>query len=84
MKDFFKFDKMFAPTIIKVLFWIGLVFAVLYSLTFIVTGLAAGEFIVILVGILALVIGPLAVRLYSEMFIIMFKIHETLEDIKNK
>jgi len=33
-------------------------------------------------GILMIILGPIAVRVYAEVILLMFKIHSTLVDIK--
>lgn len=84
MKEFFSFDTMITPKIIKVLFWIGLVVSGIYGLILIFAGLGEGEGILSILGLVVFVVGALITRVYSELLIIMFKIHETLNDIKNK
>jgi len=85
MDRFFSFDKMLTPTIIKILFWIGLVFVGLTGLVFIISGLNtyAGGFIT-LSGIGILVVGPIFVKVYCELLIVMFKMHETLVEIRDE
>ncbi|MGM8366173.1 DUF4282 domain-containing protein [Virgibacillus sp. W0181] len=83
-QDFLRFDKMLTPTIIKIVFWIGVVISVLSGLGMVVGGLNSpwgGGFQVIM-GLLTIVIGPIIVRIYCELLIIFFKMHETLHDIK--
>jgi hypothetical protein len=76
MNQFFSFDKMITPIIIKILFWLGLGVSIIVGLIYIAIGSTAwhgaggGQ---VLVGVLALVIGPLLVRLQCEFIIIMFK-----------
>lgn len=83
---FFNFDKMITPAIIKVLFWIGMAIVVVIGLS----GVAAGIFTpygggrTALTGLLTLVVGPIVVRVYCELLIVIFKMHEALEKIANK
>ena len=84
--SFIKFDKMLTPMIIKIVFWIGVAISVLTGLSMIIAGLGSpwgGGFQVIM-GLLTIVIGPLVVRIYCELLIIFFKMHESLQDIKAK
>jgi len=83
MKKFFNFNEMITPTIIKVLLWVGLGISVVYGLVVMFMGFVSGEGIITLAGLFALVVGPILVRVYCELLIIMFKIHDTLNDIKN-
>ncbi|GGJ89967.1 hypothetical protein GCM10007063_10770 [Lentibacillus kapialis] len=84
MNEFLSFDKMLTPTIIKIVFWIGIVFSVLSGLGMMVTGansVVGGGFQVIM-GLLIIIVGPLLTRVYCELLIIFFKMHESLQEIK--
>ena len=78
MGSFFSFDRMITPTIIKIVFWIGLVISVLLGLTLLLGGESGA---VRVLGLLYLILGPLFVRIYCEVLIVIFKIHETLHSI---
>jgi len=75
-KDVLFFDKMIVPKVIQVLYWILLVVVVLGAL-----GMMFQSF---LAGLGLLIFGPLVVRIYCELLIVMFKINEALQDIRNK
>jgi len=79
MNEHLKFDKMIAPVIIQVVFWVGVVVVVLTGLVQLFTG----GFLGVITGLLTIVIGPLIVRLYCEIIIIVFKINDTLHEIRN-
>jgi hypothetical protein len=83
MDDILKFRKMITPIIIQVLFWIGVAAAV-------ISGLAAmgDDFFS---GLVLIILGPIAVRLYAEILMVLFKmndwlgeISQTLTEIKNQ
>jgi hypothetical protein len=74
---FLKFDKMISATLIKWLFYISLVAVTLAGLFYMFNGSFFG-------GLLTIVLGVLFVRVYCEVMIILFKIHESLNEIKNK
>lgn len=78
-KQFASFDKMLTPTIIQIIFWIGVVIFVLAGLIQMLDG-----GINIIGGLLTIVIGPLFVRIYCEMLIIFFKIHDSLNALNDK
>jgi putative exporter of polyketide antibiotics len=79
MEDYLKFRKMITPIIIQLVFWL-LVAAVLISAIYImVTGGLAGVF----VGLFWFVFGVITVRVYCEMLILLFKMHECLEAIRD-
>ncbi|WP_339181535.1 DUF4282 domain-containing protein [Oceanobacillus sp. FSL W7-1293] len=84
MNKFFSFEEMITPIIIKVLFWIGLAASVIFGLITIFTGIIEEEFLLIFSGLLTIVVGSLLVRVYCELLIIMFKIYETLKQIRDK
>lgn len=75
-KSFFKFDRMITPRIIEIIFIIGLVFTVIAGLA-----VMSESFIA---GILVLLIGPLMIRINCELIIVIFKIHEALQDIRQR
>jgi hypothetical protein len=75
-KDWLSFDKMLAPIIIKILFWIGAVAAVIF-------GIGAMFTIGFFYGLLILILGPIIVRVWSEILIVVFHINDSLTEIKN-
>jgi len=83
---FFNFDKMITPTIIKILFWIGVALCVIFGLFQIVSGAISpwGGGRAVLSGILTLVVGPILVRVYCELLIVIFKMHEALQKIADR
>ena len=77
MKDFLTFRKMITPLIIQVLFWIGVAAVIIGGF---VSMFQYGGF---WKGLLMVLIGPFIVRLWTELLIVIFKINDTLTDIKN-
>jgi hypothetical protein len=75
MKDFLNFKKMVTPVVIQFLFWIGVIACVIAGLI----GLRHSA----LQGILTLLVGPLIVRIYCELLIVIFSINDTLTEMKN-
>lgn len=75
---------MITPVIIKIVFWIAVGGAVLVGLFSIGTGMVTydGQGLVVS-GILMIILGPLVVRIYCELIIIMFKVYESLNEIKD-
>lgn len=84
MGSFFSFDRMITPTIIKILFWVGIGFAVLSGIIQIVTGASSpyGGGGMVLTGLLTMLFGPLLVRVYCEILIIFFKMDDSLKKIE--
>ncbi|MCK5848378.1 MAG: DUF4282 domain-containing protein [Caldisericia bacterium] len=83
-KAWLSFDKMITPVIIKFFFWLGVVSSVIIGLIAIFSSIGrSGAFMSILGGLLIIVLGPILARVYCELIIVIFKIHESLVDIKN-
>ena len=83
--DFIKFRKMITPVIIQVLFWVGAAMTVLAGLFAMASsfghyGGGAGTF---LGGLFIIILGPVAVRIYCELLILLFRMNETLTEIKD-
>jgi hypothetical protein len=76
VKDFLTFRKMITPIFIQIIFWIAVAVTIIYGFYILFNG-AAGQ------GILTILLGPIAVRIWTELLIVIFKINDTLTDIKN-
>ena len=77
MQDLLGFDKMVTPIIIRFLYFLGLVGVLVLS----VVSLFLGR---ILMGIGVLVVGAIMVRVYSELLILLFRIHDNLVSINQQ
>lgn len=75
-QSYFKFDRMITPRIIEVIFIIGFVLTVLAGLIVMSESMFA--------GIMVILIGPLMIRINCELIIVVFKIHEALQDIRQR
>jgi len=86
MEEFLTFRKMLTPLVIQALFWLGVVVAVIVGLVMIVSGASAryggGE--QVLTGVLTLLLGPIIVRIWCEVLILLFRIHDALTEIKDR
>lgn len=74
LMKFLNFDEMITPIIIKVIYWVAMVVVIISSVVLLFKSFFAG-----LVG---LILGPLAVRMYAELMILLFGIHENLVRIR--
>lgn len=85
MRDFLTFRTMLTPLLIQAVFWVGSAVAVVVGLAYLARGLSlqhgGGAFV--FWGLVILLGGPLLVRLYCEIFIVFFRINETLTEIKH-
>lgn len=77
MGDFWAFRKMITPVIIQVIFWIAVLVCVVMG---IVTMTRGG--IAVFGGLLIWILGPLFARIYCELLIVIFRIHENLTEIR--
>ena len=73
--DFLSFRKMITPVIIQVIFWLGVVGSVLVGLGAVLGGRG-------LYGLGLIVIGPIVVRIECELLILLFRMHDALQEIK--
>lgn len=83
--DFLTFNKMITPTIIQILFWILAGLVIILGLIGIVNGatsnFAGGS--QVLGGLLLLLLGPVVIRVYCEILIVVFRMNETLIEIRD-
>ncbi len=68
---------MITPVFIKILFWIFAVIVFIFGLYTMVT-------IAFFQGLIMMIIGPIAVRIYCELLIVIFKIHEGINKLADK
>jgi len=85
------FDKMITPTIIKILFWVGVGVSGLFAIISIFSGLGVMftengflGFITIIMGFVIFAVGTLFSRIYCELLIVVFKMQEVLVSINQK
>lgn len=84
MEDFFSFRKMITPLIIKILFWVGVAFSVIAGLVIIISSFTArGGGGLFLYGLLIILLGPVITRIYCEILILFFRMHDSLIEIKD-
>lgn len=81
MGAFLSFDKFVTPTVIKVVYWIGIVCIVISS---VVWGIAAAQHNALapIAAIIGLILGLLLWRVYCELIMLWFKIHDELTGIR--
>jgi hypothetical protein len=77
MNDFLSFRKMITPLVIVIIFWLGVAVQVIVAFGMMFQG---GAYI--LLGLIWLVIGPLLVRIYCELLILLFRIYDELVAIR--
>ena len=73
LKDFLRFERLVAPTVLRILFWPAAAASIYYSVLLIVTGNP--------IGWIPLIVGTLFVRVVFEGMILFFSINEKLSKI---
>lgn len=84
VKEFLHFDRMISGDIIKYVYWILSGLCVIGGVITLLGSLAAGEIGGVFAALLVAILGPVLIRIYCELMIVLFKIYETLTIIKNK
>ena len=85
MGDFLAFRKMITPVVVPILFWLGVLGCVATALAIMSgnTPLAAASPVSPQVaGVLFLVVGPLLIRFYCEILIVVFRMYDSLREIE--
>lgn len=90
MMDFLAFRKMITPIVIQILFWLGVIGCIIGGIVWILTGgvtLIKGGGIAsalpVIIGLVWIFIGPILVRIYCEVLIILFRINDNLTVIRH-
>ncbi|WP_024460110.1 DUF4282 domain-containing protein [Marinimicrobium sp. LS-A18] len=76
-KDLFFFDRMLTPSIITVVYWLLLLSVLVGGI-----GMMFGQSFFAGLGII--VFGAVGVRIWCELLIVLFKIHQNLKAIADK
>lgn len=78
MNDFLAFKKMITPVFIQVIFWVGIVAIVFSGFAMMFSGGVANAFM----GLFMIVLGGIFWRVWCEIIILLFRIHENLAAIR--
>ena len=83
MKNLLNFDAMLTPKLITAIYWLLLLGVVVAGIgaMFMPFGFTFGSF---LRGLFVMALGALMVRIFCETMIVLFKMNEALQDIRNK
>ena len=77
MKEFFNYEYMITPGILKILSYIGAALAVIAGL---VTTFSAD----VISGLAVAIGGPIVIRVYAELMLVIFEIHKCAKQIAGK
>lgn len=78
-KEFSTFRFFITPVFMQIIFWIGVGVIAVFSIRMMTFG---GSFV--LMGFIYLIVGPIFWRVLCESLIILFRIHNNLEEINRK
>ena len=78
MRDLLYFDSMITPKIITFLYWIMLIGVAISGLGLMFSGAGITG---VITGLLVIAVGALLARIYCELMIVLFKIHENLKKV---
>lgn len=86
IKDMTTFDKFLTPSLIRIIYWIGIISVVIASLGTIFTAFsfAGGGIKQVFAGVIMLIFGIIFWRVMCEGIILSFKIYERLTEIKDR
>ena len=79
MSDFIAFRRMLTPILIQIVYWLATVGVVIGGLVALAVGEDAAER---LAGVAILILGPFVVRLFCEILMVVFRMNETLSEIR--
>lgn len=88
--DLFKFDRMVAPTVLKIVYWLGLIGIILWSLFALFGAInmmsysATSGFGMLLLAVVGLLFGTLFWRIIIEIYMVIFSINDRLGEIRDR
>lgn len=82
MRQLLYFDAMLTPKIITFVYWLALVLVVLTGLGMMFAG--GLGFFKFLTGLVAIAAGAVGARIWCEILIVIFKIHENIRKLAEK
>ena len=82
--DYLKFNKMITPVIIQALFWLFAALCVIIGLVAFLAGAVNNSLGDAVLGLLVIILGPVLVRIYAELLLVIFKIHDAVQTIAQK
>lgn len=83
MSDFMGFRWMLTPVLIQVMFVLGSLAAIAVGLAAIGNGVAHHHSGRVATGVALVLLGPVVVRLYAELLIVVFRINDSLTDLRS-
>jgi len=83
MREILFFDSMLTPKVITFVYWLMLVVVVISGLRTIYGG-SGFSFEKLILGLLVMVSGAIGARIWCELLIVLFKIHDNVKKMAEK
>lgn len=83
MRDVLFFDNMVTPKIITLIYWVMLVVIAISGLVWLFAG-QGGFFVRFIGAVVGVAFGVIGVRIWCELLIVLFKMNEALQHIRQK
>ncbi len=83
MKDFFAFRTMITPSLVQIIFVIGLIVILVLGLVDIVQGFNTMNYKEVAGGVLMILLGPIALRFYLEIIVVLFMINDSMRGVQS-
>ena len=77
MREYLSFRRMITPVFIQIIFWVAVAAIVIAAIVQIGNNHAAS-------GVLILIFGPIGARIYAEILIVIFRIHDDVAAIRGE
>jgi len=84
MKQVLFFDSMLTPKIITAVYWLGLVGLFIGGIVSMFGGYEGFTFAKFMTGLFVMVGGAVGLRIWCELLIVLFKMNEALQGMRNK
>jgi hypothetical protein len=84
MKSLFYFEEMLTTKIITMAYWLLLFMVLISGLGTMFSGFSGLTFGKFLMGLLVMVVGAVGARIWCELLIVLFKIHDNLKKLVDK
>lgn len=84
--DFLSFNRMITPLFITILYYVLMVLSILGSLVGMIRGadMPFGGGQIVFFSLVSLIVSPFMIRLFCELLIVIFKIHDRLVSLDDK
>lgn len=84
MRDLLFLDSMLTPKIITLVYWLALLGAVFGGLASMFGGWGGFTFAKFVTGLVIIVAGAIGARIWCELLIVLFKIHENIRKLAER